>query len=237
MSMPKRIYDIYRQILRLPLIADKVATPETFAEFQTLLIEAQPIDETEKAQRSLVWGMYHSNPTNFMNYVTDRSSRVGPIILWTESKRISQAFRLAGVAHISWSAEDGYSVGAHNGTRTNTRTNTRNVVPRRGVKTKRNMRGGKSYRIRPATPATPATTTIPAATPATPATTPATTPAATPATQAATPATPATIPEAIQSMSATPTPATTPVATPVTTVVVVEPIDISAGVITVNLAE
>jgi len=110
MSLPQRLYDAFRTLSRTELVHDKVVSDNSLTEFQNLLNEAQPSNNEEIAQRSLVWGMYHSNPVNFMKYAGDRSSRVSAIVLWTESKRISQLFRLKGLAHVSWTADTGYTV-------------------------------------------------------------------------------------------------------------------------------
>jgi hypothetical protein len=113
MSIPQRLYNSFRSILGCELIRDQIVNDKSIAEFQQLLVRAQPNNEQEVCQRSLIWGMYQSNQVNFMKYINDRTSRVGPLILWTESKRIAQYFRLKGSAHVSYTPETGYSVVRH----------------------------------------------------------------------------------------------------------------------------
>jgi len=104
MSLPKRLYDLYRQISQCPLVQTGEVTDETLEEFQNLLNEAQPqMDNPEEhAYRSLTKSMYHSNPVGFIKYISVSRNRVSALILWTESKRIVRFFSLQGRVHLSW---------------------------------------------------------------------------------------------------------------------------------------
>lgn len=116
MSLPKQLYDVYKQICQCPLVQNWEVTDETLAEFQQLLNAAQPASDNVEgnAQRTLTKAMYHSNPIGFMQYVSVRRNRVSALILWTESKRIVRFFELQGRVHLSWdSAKQQYVASRH----------------------------------------------------------------------------------------------------------------------------
>jgi hypothetical protein len=107
MSLPKRLYDLYRQISQCQLVQSENVNDETLTEFHNLLNESQPgVDDVEeKAYSRLTKAMYHSNPTGFIKYVSVNRNRVGSLILWTESKRIIRYFGLQGRVHLNWDNE------------------------------------------------------------------------------------------------------------------------------------
>jgi hypothetical protein len=105
MSLPKRIYDLYRDLVACALVQTGETTTENLSAFQELLNRSWPVNAEELAQRDLVRGMYYSNPVGFLTYVGVKRNRVGALILWTESKRIAMALGLTGRVHISWSED------------------------------------------------------------------------------------------------------------------------------------
>ncbi len=114
MSLPKRLYELFRELLETELVKSRKATAETMLAFQNLLNQANPTSEAESAQHELVRGIYFSNPGSFAEYLRDRRNRAGALVLWTESKRIAKFFNLDGVVHISWDeTEKNYRVVAY----------------------------------------------------------------------------------------------------------------------------
>lgn len=102
MSLPKRIYELGREIANCDLVTQQNPTQENMIAFQNLLNQSWPVDTDEQAQRELVRGMYYSNPVGFMQYISTPRNRVRSLVLWTESKRIAKFFNLSGRVHISW---------------------------------------------------------------------------------------------------------------------------------------
>jgi hypothetical protein len=114
MSLPKRIYDLYRELQASTLVETKNATPDNMLAFGNLLNQCSPTTPEEVAQRDLVRGMYYSNPVGFLKYVGLARNRVGALVLYTESKRIAKFFGLQGRVHISWAEDTNtYNVTAH----------------------------------------------------------------------------------------------------------------------------
>lgn len=103
MSLPKKLYDTYRELCNTELVKSRNATPENMLEFQTVLNQSTPVEPTEVTQHEFLRCIYFSNPVGFVDYISDRYNRVSAAILWTESKRIAKFFKLSGVVHISWS--------------------------------------------------------------------------------------------------------------------------------------
>lgn len=105
MALPKRLYDCYKLVTKCKLLAGDTSD-DAITEFQTLLNNAQPVDDVEElAKRSLTKGMYYSNQEGFIRYISTTSNRVSALILWTESKRIVKFFDLQGKVHLSWNDE------------------------------------------------------------------------------------------------------------------------------------
>ena len=104
MSLPKSLYDTYKELCKCSVVTGGSVTAESLAEFQTLVNKAQPtVDNVEGTHhRSLVKSMYLSNPVGFMQYVSTFKNRVCALVLWTESKRIVRFFNLQGKVHLSW---------------------------------------------------------------------------------------------------------------------------------------
>jgi len=102
MSLPKRIYELGREIANCDLVTQQNPTQENMTAFQNLLNQSWPVDTDEQAQRELIRGMYYSNPVGFMQYISTPRNRVRSLVLWTESKRIAKFFNLSGRVHISW---------------------------------------------------------------------------------------------------------------------------------------
>ncbi len=114
MSLPKRIYELEREIASCDLIAKGIVTDESMLAFQNLLNQSWPSNTVETAQRDLVRSMYYSNPQEFTRYVSLHKNKVRALILWTESKRIAKFFDLYGRVHISWNEEtNSYVVARH----------------------------------------------------------------------------------------------------------------------------
>lgn len=105
MALHKRLYDCYKLVTKCKLVTGDTSD-DAIAEFQTLLNNAQPVDDAEElAKRSLTKGMYYSNQDGFIKYISTTSNRVSALILWTESKRIVKFFDLQGKVHLSWNDE------------------------------------------------------------------------------------------------------------------------------------
>jgi hypothetical protein len=102
MSLPKRLYELFRELLETELVKSRKATAENMLVFQNLLNQANPTSEAESAQHELVRGIYFSNPGSFAEYLRERRNRASALVLWTESKRIVKFFNLDGAVHISW---------------------------------------------------------------------------------------------------------------------------------------
>ena len=102
MSLPQRIYQIYREVVACDLVKTRKATPESILQFQTLLNKAFPENEVETHQRALVRSMYNSSPVGFYSYIYQNRSRVGALSLWTESRCLAKFFRLNRVVYISF---------------------------------------------------------------------------------------------------------------------------------------
>jgi hypothetical protein len=105
MSLPQRLYELYREVAACELVESRRATPENMLVFQDLLNKTWPVDEAETHQRTLVRAMYNSRQRGFVDYISVSKNRVGALILWTESKSIARYFGLSGVVHISWNEE------------------------------------------------------------------------------------------------------------------------------------
>lgn len=114
MSLPKRIYDLGRDVASCNLVKTRTSSAENMLELQNLLNQSWPVDAAEEAQRDLTRGMYYGNPIGFLQYISEAKNRVRSLILWTESKRIARFFNLNGLVHISWNEEThSYSVVPH----------------------------------------------------------------------------------------------------------------------------
>lgn len=114
MSIPRRIYNLYRQASSSRLVKNHDLSAESLKEFETIINSAQPINESESEQRSLLWAMYQSNQSSMYSYLSNIRNRAAALILWTESKRIIRFFNLKGLVHISWNKTEGYSVSLYN---------------------------------------------------------------------------------------------------------------------------
>jgi hypothetical protein len=111
MSVPKRLYDLFRSIENCDLVKRKSATKESMTEFERLLNESCPSTAEEGHHKDLVWAMYQSNQYEFINYVSMMQNRVGALILYTESKKIAKFFDVGALVHIRWDLEKkSYSV-------------------------------------------------------------------------------------------------------------------------------
>lgn len=102
MSLPKRLYDLFRELQASDLVQSKSATDENLLAFANLLNSCNPADGEETAHRNIVRGMYYSNPVGFLKYIGQDRNRVGALVLYTESKCIAKNLNLKGVAHIKW---------------------------------------------------------------------------------------------------------------------------------------
>jgi hypothetical protein len=104
MSLPKRLYDLYREIRQCQVVSSGEVNTDSLLAFQNLVNAAQPVKDNveEQAYRQLTKAMYHSNPVGFMQYISTSKNRVGALVLWTESKRIVQYFGLRNRVHLSW---------------------------------------------------------------------------------------------------------------------------------------
>jgi hypothetical protein len=102
MSLPQRLYQLYREVVACELVKTRKATPENMLQFQNLLNKAFPENELETHQRSLVRSMYTSSPVGFYNYIYQNRSRVGALSLWTESRCLAKFLRLSRVVYISF---------------------------------------------------------------------------------------------------------------------------------------
>ncbi len=103
MSLPKRLYDLYRDITSTSLVRKGEVTAENMTAFENLINQSNPVDDQEVAQRALVRGMYYGNPAGFLTYISISQHRARALILWTESKRIARFFNLGEKIYISWS--------------------------------------------------------------------------------------------------------------------------------------
>ena len=102
MSLPQRLYQLYREVVACELVKSHQATPANMLQFQNLLNKAFPENEVETHQRALVRSMYNSSPVGFSNYVYQNRSRVGALVLWTESRCLAKFFRVNKLVHISF---------------------------------------------------------------------------------------------------------------------------------------
>jgi hypothetical protein len=102
MSLPKRLYESYRNLCNSQLVVTLVNSVENMGEFELLLNNVFPINEVEYTNSNLTKLMYYSNPAGFMRYISDPLNKVGALVLYTESKQIVKHFRLNGCVHISW---------------------------------------------------------------------------------------------------------------------------------------
>ena len=105
MTLPKRLYDLYRAVQRCRLVQENNTSPKFLSEFESYLNKAQPENATEKNYQEMIKSIYHCNPNEFMKYMCRSDTRVGSLILWTESKRIVSYFGLRGKVHISWNKD------------------------------------------------------------------------------------------------------------------------------------
>ena len=106
MSVPKRLYDLFRSIENCELVKHKTATKESMTAFERLLNESCPTTAEEGHHKDLVWAMYQSNQYEFINYISMMHNRVGALILYTESKKIAKFFDVGALVHIRWDAEN-----------------------------------------------------------------------------------------------------------------------------------
>lgn len=105
MSLPQRLYELFREVANCALVQTRQATPENMQSFEALLNKSWPVDDAETHQRTLVRAMYNSRQSGFYYYVAATRNRVAALVLWTESKCIARFFGLNGVVHISWNEE------------------------------------------------------------------------------------------------------------------------------------
>ena len=106
MSLPKRIYDIFREIERCRIVSDHIVNDKTMAELENLLNDAIPINDEEVAHKNLVRSIYHSSTLGFIRYLSNVKNRASALILYTESKSMARFFELQKVVHIKWSDEN-----------------------------------------------------------------------------------------------------------------------------------
>lgn len=111
MSLPKSLYEPYRQLCQCALVQTREVTDENLSEFETLLNSAQPNaeDHDGNVQRNFLKSIYYSGTNSFARYLKQPASHVGALILWTESRRIVQFFNLQRLIHVSWH-DDAYHV-------------------------------------------------------------------------------------------------------------------------------
>lgn len=102
MSMPKRLYEIGRDIAMCELVKTRKPTPENMVAMQNLLNISYPKDEVESAQFDLVRRMYLSNPIGFLNYASNPRNKVRSLILWTDTYSIVKFFNLFKCVEITW---------------------------------------------------------------------------------------------------------------------------------------
>lgn len=102
MSLPQRLYELYREVVNCELVQHHKTTPENIALFQFILNKTWPENDVEMHQRDLVRAMYNSRKRGFLDYIQYGRNRVGALILWTESKNIARYFGLNGIVHINW---------------------------------------------------------------------------------------------------------------------------------------
>jgi hypothetical protein len=146
MSLPRRLYKLYRDAAACDLVKHSNTSEKALAEFKCILNEAQASDDTEIAQRALIWGMYQSNTAGCIAYISNPRNRVGALILWTESKRIANYFNLYGKAYVSWDKEEGYNVSQYNANQvTNTKQSEDEEENKRGRGGYENKRGRGGY--------------------------------------------------------------------------------------------
>ena len=106
MSLYKNLYDGFKAVQNSRLVQSKgPVTDEDLEEFENLLNDAQPQNETERNYQQFFKGMYHSNPLGCIKYIYTGKNNVSACILWTESKRIIRYFNLQGRVHLSWNKE------------------------------------------------------------------------------------------------------------------------------------
>jgi len=107
MSLPKQLYDAYKELTQCKLVSDGVVNEDTLTEFQKLVNAAQPTtDDAEgQVQRAFTKSLYYSNPVGFMQYIAVSRNRVSALVLWTESKRIVRFFGLQGRVYLSWDVD------------------------------------------------------------------------------------------------------------------------------------
>lgn len=111
MSLPKRLYDLFREIQASALVQTKNSTDANLLAFTSLLNQCTPTTDEEKAQCSLVRGMYYSNPVGFLKYISLARNRVAALVLYTESKCMAKLLDLKGCVHIKWDeTTNNYSV-------------------------------------------------------------------------------------------------------------------------------
>lgn len=105
MSLPQRLYELFREIVDCAMVQTQQPTSANMLELKNLLNQSWPVNDVEMHQRDLVRGMYNSRQNGFINYIFDNRNRVSALVLWTESKYISKYLALNGVVHISWDEE------------------------------------------------------------------------------------------------------------------------------------
>lgn len=105
MSLPQRLYELFREVANCVLVQSRQATPENMKCFEDLLNQSWSVDESEASQRTLIRGMYNSNQRGFYEYISLSRNRVGALVFWTESKCIARFFGLTGIVHVSWNEE------------------------------------------------------------------------------------------------------------------------------------
>lgn len=109
MSLPKRLYNLYKEICGCELVTSGSVTTENLADFQNLVNDAQATspnaEQNELVQQEFTRSLYYSNPVGFYHYVSNNRNRVSALILWTESKRIVKFFNLHNRVHLSWNPD------------------------------------------------------------------------------------------------------------------------------------
>ena len=107
MSLPSRIYNVYRKVIACELVQSKNITEETIEELESYLNESIPINDAERAQKALVWSIYNSNKQSFGPYVNNTKNRISALVLYLDSVSITRNLKLMNLVYIKWDNENG----------------------------------------------------------------------------------------------------------------------------------
>jgi hypothetical protein len=114
MSLPKRLYQSFRNVCATSLVRTREVTPETMKEFENAVNEALPQTEAETAQLEFFKGFFNGNPEASYAFIHKYDNMVNATILWTRGLYIARHFGLSRKIYMRWDAETKrYSVEAH----------------------------------------------------------------------------------------------------------------------------